>query len=113
MSNTFSKNKKELAGVTLVSSSQVWEKQDNGKYRLRRDIDIVGKVDISIPNVVLKASEDGKRTAFVEDVSALPKRTKQELVNHFFDEHGNRNHYTVGYLVRTDPKSKGFHKPKK
>ena len=40
MSSTYSKNKKELSGVKVVSASDVWQKR-NGKFRLRKDIDIV------------------------------------------------------------------------
>lgn len=47
MSSTYSKNKKELSGVKVVSASKVWRKNyKNGKFSLRKDIDILGKVDI-------------------------------------------------------------------
>lgn len=52
--------------------------------------------------MVLKANNADKRTDFIEDVSALPKRTKKEIVSHFFDGKGARNKKTVAYLVRTD-----------
>lgn len=106
MSSLFSKNKKELAGVAVVSASDVWATNSNGNYVFHNDVDVVGKVEISMPNMVLKANARDKKTAFVEDVSALPKRAKCELVNHFFDSSGNATHKRVAYLVRTDRKSK-------
>jgi len=52
MSSTYSKNKKELSGVKVVSASKVLRKNyKNGKFSLRKDIDILGKVDIQTPNI--------------------------------------------------------------
>jgi hypothetical protein len=116
MSNVFTKNKKELAGVKVVSASEAWLKNENNsgsEYYLNPDFDFVGKVDLDISNFVLRANRDGKPTGFVEDVSNLPKRTKQELVGHFYSEKGYRNNRTVAYLIRTDSKSKTKVKPKK
>jgi len=115
MSNAYSKNKKELAGVKVVSSSEVWlyNKKTGEKDKLNPDLDFVGKVDMSMPSVILKANRRDKKTAYVEDVCALPKRTKNEIINHFFDSNGKRNKKKVGYLIRTDSKSKSKKRGKK
>lgn len=106
MSNVYSKNKKELAGVRVVPAKTVWSKNRNGTYSLRKDIDIVGKVELPMPNFILKANNTGRQTSYVDDVSALPSRTKKDLVSHFYDKSGKRNKNSVAYLVRTDSKAK-------
>lgn len=105
MSSTYSKNKKELSGVKVVPAFYVWEKS-NKKFFLRRDVDIVGKVELPLSNFVLKANNENRQTGYIEDVSSLTKRTKNELVNHFYDKTGKRTKNTVAYLIRTDKKSK-------
>lgn len=57
-------------------------------------------------NFILKANNTDKKTDFIDDVSSLPKRTKSEIVSHFYDKTGKRNKNSVAYLVRTDKKSK-------
>lgn len=105
MSSIYSKNKKELAGVKVVSAADVWEKR-NGKFRLRTDVDIVGKVEMPMSNFILKANNENRKTDYVEDVSALPSRAKRELVSHFYYKTGKRNKNSVAYLIRTDKQSK-------
>ncbi len=106
MSNIFAKYRKELAGVKVVSSKQVWIPTKNGKPRMNPNVDVIGKVDMAIPNVILKANRDGYRTAFIEDTSALTKKTKMDLINFFFDKNGKRNGRSKAYLIRTDKASK-------
>ena len=101
MSSVFSKNRKELSGVKVVSAKDVWEKK-NGKFKLKSDLRIVGKVELPFSGMVLKANNEGHKTSFVEDVSALPKRTKNEIVGHFYNDKGKRTKNTVAYLIRTD-----------
>lgn len=105
MSSTYSKNKKELSGVKVVPASYVWKKSKS-KFTLRKDVDIVGKVELPLSNFILKANNDNRQTGYIEDVSALPLRTKNEIVNHFYNKSGKRTKNTVAYLVRTDKKSK-------
>ena len=104
MSSTYTKNRKELSGVKVVSSKEVQQKQ-RGRFRLRSDVDIVGKVELPLSNFVLKANNENRRTGYIEDVSELPKRTKNEIVSHFYDKTGKRTKNTVAYLIRTDNKS--------
>jgi hypothetical protein len=117
MSSIFSKNEKEFAGIRVVDSQDVWV--INGKRKFfNPNVDVVGKVEISIPNFVLKANRENHPTAFIEDVSALPRRAKQDIVNHFYSVNGKRSGKTVAFLIRTDSKSKTkdkerFKKPSK
>ena len=112
MSSTYSKNKKELSGVTVVPASDVWEKVGN-KYRLRKDVTVVGKVEITMSNFIMKANSENHKTGYIDDVSALPVRAKNELVNHFYDSKGKRTKSTVAYLIRTDKKAPNADKRRK
>jgi hypothetical protein len=105
MSSVYTKNKKELAGVKLVSATEVGFFDKNNIRRFRRDISIVGKIDIATPNMVLKANRQNKPTGYIDDVASLPNRTKQEIIGHFYDKNGERNGKRIAYLIRTDKKS--------
>ena len=106
MSNIFAKYRKELSGVKVVSKDKAFIKNKKGNSYPNPNYDIVGKVDISLPNVILKANRDGYKTTFIEDTSELTKKTKSDLINFFYDKKGNRNNRRIAYLVRTDSKSK-------
>ena len=106
MSSTYSKNDKTYAGAQLLASKDVWIIR-NGKPILRKDIDIIGKVDVSMPNFVVKANNPNRKTGYIDDISAFPDRVKNDLVNHFFDSHGKRTSAKVAYIVRGDSKAKG------
>ena len=73
MSSTYGKNKKELSGVKVVSAAEVWRKNyKNGKFSLRKDIDILGKVEKSDrPNI--GRSGEG---AYVFSLAFLPLATR-------------------------------------
>ena len=104
MSNIFSKYQKELAGVKVIDSSQayVYNPKTNKKDLLNPNYEFVGKIDMNMPNFILKANRPNRKTAYVEEVSCLPKRLKSDVVNHFYDKKGKRNNKTKAYLVRTD-----------
>lgn len=59
MSSTYSKNDKTYAGAQLLAAKDVWIIR-NGKPILRKDIDIIGKVDVSMPNFVVKANNPNR-----------------------------------------------------
>ena len=104
MSNIFSKYQKELAGVKLIDSTEafVFNPKTKRKDLINPNFDFVGKIDTTLPNFILKANKPNCKTAYVEEVSCLPKRLKCDLVNHFYDKKGVRNKKTKAYLVRTD-----------
>ena len=106
MSNIFAKYRKELSGVKVVSKDKAFVTNKKGNSYPNPNYDIVGKVDISLPNVILKANRDGFKTFFIEDTSELTKKTKSDLINFFYNKKGKRNNRKIAYLVRTDNKSK-------
>ncbi len=108
MSNVYSKYRKELAGVKVVTSHEAYVFNNRTKRRNlpNPNFDIVGKVDMTMPNMILKANREDHRTDFIDDVSSLTKITKKSLVSHFYNEKGKRNTRTTAYLVRTDKQSK-------
>lgn len=69
---------------------------------LRKDLDLFGKVEMTMPNFILKANNENRKTGYVEDVSSLTKTAKKDLVNHFYYKNGKRTRKSVAYLVRTD-----------
>lgn len=107
MSNIFSKYRKELAGVKVLSADKVWKHTSTGKPYLDPKYNVIGKVDSAFPNFVLKANKLGFKTGYIEDTSALTKTTKERLVEHFYDKKGKRTANKVAYLVREDNKKAG------
>lgn len=105
MSNIFSKYKKELAGVKVVSGNKVWLHSKNGNPYLNSNYEVIGKIDYRFPNLILKANKKGYKTGFIEDFNCLTKNTKSQLVDYFYDKNGERNKNKVAYLVRTDKKT--------
>ncbi len=85
-------------GVRLVSSDKAWVKGKNGKLRLNPKYKFVGKVDLSLPNMIVTAS-DKQKPAFRGDTHELNRTAKKQIVEHFYDDKGKRNRKTVAYLV--------------
>ncbi len=84
-------------GVKLVDAQEAWVKGKNGKFRLNTKYHFVGRVEMSMPNIVLTSTQ-GKQPSYVDDVSTLNKPVKKELVKHFYNEKGKRNKKTVAYF---------------
>lgn len=104
MSNIFSMYEKALSGVKVIKSEDAFVyNPKTKKYNLPNpEYEFVGKIDMDMPNFILKMNKQNCKTAYVEDVSCLPKRLKQDLVDHFYDKNGDRNGKTKAYLIRTD-----------
>ena len=84
-------------GVRLISSDEAWCIGKNGKARLNPKYHFVGKIDTHMPNVILSTT-DKRKPSYRGDVNELPRPTKQQIVDHFFDENGKRNKKTVAYF---------------
>lgn len=85
-------------GVRLLSSDNAWVKGVNGKRKLNPKYTFVGKISVSMPNLIVSAS-DGKKPVFKGDTSDLNSVAKRQIVSHFYDDNGKRNKKTVAYFA--------------
>ena len=72
MSRPFNPKAKDLSGLMVVDSQEVWTTDKKGDPRLRTDIDIYGRVDKGSSAIVSVTNLKGNNHRFVEDFSALP-----------------------------------------
>lgn len=84
-------------GVRLLPSEKVWVKSKNGKFRLNSKYGIIGKIDITMPNMIVTASDKAK-PKFKGNTYDLNRSAKNQIVDHFYDEKGKRNKKTVAYF---------------
>ena len=84
-------------GVRLVSAEDAWVKGKNGKYQLNKKYMFVGKLDLNMPNMVVSTVQ-GKKPKYKGDVNDLNRTAKGQIVDHFFDNTGQRNKKKVAYL---------------
>lgn len=84
-------------GVRLLPSEKVWVKSKNGKFRLNSKYGIIGKIDITMPNMIVTASDKAK-PKYKGNTYDLNKTAKNQIVDHFYDEKGKRNKKTVAYF---------------
>ena len=84
-------------GVRLISSDEAWVKGKNGKMRLNSKYKFLGKIEISMPNLILAPSEK-KKPKFKGNTYDLNRVAKGQIVDHFYDEKGKRNRKTVAYF---------------
>ena len=84
-------------GVRLIDAQEAWVKGKNGKVRLNPKYFFIGKVSMSMPNMIVTAS-DKKKPAYRGDVGDLNKSAKKQMVNHFYNNDGKRNKKSVAYF---------------
>lgn len=84
-------------GVRLLPSEKVWVKSKNGKFRLNSKYGIIGKIDITMPNMIVTASDKAK-PKYKGNTYDLNRSAKNQIVDHFYDEKGKRNKKTVAYF---------------
>lgn len=84
-------------GVRLLPSEKVWVKSKNGKFRLNSKYGIIGKIDITMPNMIVTASDKAK-PKYKGNTYDLKRTAKNQIVDHFYDEKGKRNKKTVAYF---------------
>lgn len=85
-------------GVRLVDSKDAWIIGKNGRKRLNPKYKFVGKIEMSMPNMIVSAS-DKVKPQYRGDICDLNKTAKSEIVNHFYDDKGKRNKKSVAYFV--------------
>lgn len=90
MSSIYQPKRKELAKVKVVSTQTYSENRNKFRY--------IGSVNRGYTNfVTTKRNKVSGKCSFIDDTSALTKRTKNEITQ-FFSQHSNRNK-GVAYLV--------------
>ena len=94
MSRKFQEKNKDLVNLVAVTSDMVWTVK-NGKARLRRDVDIYGRVDKGTSSFITSTNLKGEHHKFVEDTISLSNKTKNRVIDLL--KNNNRN---VVYLVK-------------
>lgn len=90
MSSVYQPKNKELAKVSVVSTKEY----DKSKQKLR----FIGSINKGMPNfITTKRNKSTGKCSYIEDTTALTKRTKGEVVK-FFSRNENRRKEVL-YLV--------------
>ncbi len=84
-------------GVRLVDAKDAWVVGKNGKLKLNPNYHFIGKVGMSMPNMVVTA-RDKVKPSYRGDISDLNKTAKKQIISHFYDNKGKRNKKTVAYF---------------
>ena len=93
-------------GIRLVSSKDVWVFGKNKKIKLNPEYVIVGKIEASMPNRIISAT-DNKKPKYKGSTYDLNTTAKKQIVDHFYDDDGKRNRKTVAYLgIKKDGKKR-------
>ncbi len=93
-------------GVRLIDSNDAWVKGKNGKIRLNPKYKFIGKMDVSMSNMIVTAS-DKVKPKYRGDISSLNRNAKAQIIDHFYDKNGKRNKKRVAYFVINKEKTKG------
>lgn len=96
-------------GVRLLPSEMVWVRGKTGKYKLNPKYQIVGKIDTSMPNLIVTAS-DKKKPKYRGSTYDLNRTAKAQIVDHFYNDNGKRNRKTVAYFGIEKPTTTGSKK---
>lgn len=92
-------------GVRMIASEEAWIKAKNGKVILNPKYKFIGKIDVKMPNFIIKATDKGKPT-YKGDVSNLNKTAKSQIISYFYDDNGKRNKKSIAYFVISKNKEK-------
>ena len=92
-------------GVRLIDAQDAWVKCKNGSVRLNPKYNFVGKIQMSMPNIIISASDKGKPT-YKGSTYDLNRMAKEQIVEHFYDDKGKRNKKSVAYFGIEKSKAK-------
>lgn len=93
-------------GVRLISAEEAWQKGKNGKMKLNPKYYFVGKVSLTMPNMIVTAS-DKKKPTYKGNTYDLNATAKRQIVDHFYNENGKRNKKSVAYFgIEKTPKQR-------
>ena len=84
-------------GVRLINSKDAWVIRGKKLY-LNPKYKFVGKVDMSMPNMIVTASDKSK-PKYRGDVHELNKVCKGQMIDFFYNDDGKRNRRNKAYLV--------------
>ena len=84
-------------GVKLIPSEKAWVIGKNGKRKLNPDYHFVGKIDAKMPNLIISASDKGK-PKYKGNTQDLCSPAKKQIVDHFFNDKGERNSRKKAYF---------------
>lgn len=84
-------------GVRLIDSRDAWIIGKNGKKRLNPKYNIIGKMEMTMPNMIVSAS-DKTKPKYKGNTYDLNRTAKKQIVDHFYDDKGKRNKKTVAYF---------------
>lgn len=84
-------------GVRLIDAQDAWIRGKNGKMRLNPKFHIIGKIETTMPNMIVTAS-DNQKPKYKGSTYDLNATAKRQIIDHFYDEKGKRNKKTVAYF---------------
>lgn len=91
-------------GVRLIDAQDAWIRGKNGKMRLNPKFNIIGKIETTMPNMIVTAS-DKYKPKYKGSTYDLNATAKRQIIDHFYDEKGKRNKKTVAYFgIKKDGK---------
>ena len=84
-------------GVRLIGSKDAWTKTKKGTYKLNSKYHFIGKVEMSMPNMIITA-KDNVKPKFKGSTCDLNRTAKNQIIDYFFNSKGKRNKKTVAYF---------------
>lgn len=84
-------------GVRLIDAQDAWVKGKNGRQRLNPKYQFIGKIQMTMPNMIVTASDKSK-PKYKGNTYDLNRTAKAQIVDHFYDDNGKRNKKTVAYF---------------
>ena len=84
-------------GVRLIPADKAWMPTKRGKRKLNSDYSFVGKIDCSMPNIIISTS-DNKKPKYKGNTHDLNSTAKKQIIDYFFDDKGKRNRRKVAYF---------------
>ncbi len=84
-------------GVRLIGAKEAWVIRKSGKKYLNPKYQFVGKMDITMPNLISTTS-DAHKPKYKGDVCNLNRTAKNQIFDYFYDDNGERNRRNVAYF---------------
>ena len=85
-------------GVRLIDAHEAWVIDSKGTARLNPKYQFVGKMEMTMPNMIVSASDKSK-PKYKGSTYDLNRVAKGQIVDHFYDENGKRNRRSVAYFA--------------